>query len=360
MVNDSSKRILITPLNWGLGHATRCIPIIRALLKMDVEVVIATDGGPYQLLTKEFPQLRAYELPGYNVNYKGNNFGWTMLRQGAKVLAAIAKEQKAVQDILAKEKIDAIISDNRFGCYGKGIPSVFITHQVNLISPMKALEAPANIANHSLIKKFDEVWIPDFPGEDNLAGKLSFPANFKKKRYLGALTRMHGGELEKSFDVIAVISGPEPKRSEFEHKIFAQAIKLEKRVLVVRGLPDQWEFVNLTSNVEAVAFLTSKALNEAILSADVLVSRSGYSTILDLVKLEKPALLVPTPGQTEQEYLAVQLDAKGLFASQSQEEFNLAEGIAKALERPGLRADMFPEVDLEKEIKSFLREMVGV
>lgn len=359
-MHNLSKRILVTPLNWGLGHATRCIPIIRTLLKLGVEVVIATDGGPYQLLTKEFPQLRAYELPGYNVNYKGNNFGWTMLRQGAKVLAAIAKEQKAVQNILANEKIDAIISDNRFGCYSKDIPSVFITHQVNLISPLKALEAPANLANHQLIKKFDEVWIPDFPGEVNLAGKLSFPANFKKKRYLGALTRMHGGRLEKSFDIIAVISGPEPKRSEFELKVFSQAIKLEKRVLVVRGLPDQWEFVNLTSNVEAVAFLTSKALNEAILSADVLVSRSGYSTILDLVKLEKPALLVPTPGQTEQEYLAKQLASKGLFASQSQEDFNMAEGIEKALERPGFKADMFPTVDLESEISRFLREMVTV
>ncbi|MCB0662557.1 MAG: hypothetical protein KDC24_07450 [Saprospiraceae bacterium] len=353
-MSNPAKRILITPLNWGLGHATRCIPIIRTLLKLNVEVIIATDGGPYQLLTKEFPHLKAYELPGYNVNYKGNNFGWTMLRQGAKVLAAIAKEQKAVQDILAKEKIDAIISDNRFGCYAKDVPSVFITHQVNLISPMKAFEAPVNLANHQLIKKFDEVWIPDFPGEDNLAGKLSFPANFKKKRYLGALTRMHGGNLEKSFDIIAVVSGPEPKRSEFEHKIFAQSIKMDKRVLVVRGLPDQWEFVNLTSNVEAVAFLTSKALNEAILSADVLVSRSGYSTILDLVQLGKPALLVPTPGQTEQVYLAEKLDERGLFASQNQDEFNLAEGIEKALQRPGLRADMFPAIDLEKEMVAFL------
>ncbi|MEZ4980269.1 MAG: glycosyltransferase [Saprospiraceae bacterium] len=132
---------------------------------------------------------------------------------------------------------------------------------------------------------------------------------------------------------------------------------MDKRFLVVRGLPGQWEFFNLTSNVEAVAFLTSKALNEAILSADVLVSRSGYSTILDLVQLQKPALLVPTPGQTEQEYLAKVLDEKGYFASQSQEEFNLAEGIETALQRPGLNPGLFPEVDLDSELEDFLRKI---
>lgn len=350
------KKILITPLNWGLGHASRCIPIIRNLEKLGAEVLIASDGVALDLLKKEFPKNTFFEIPGYNVNYEGKNFGWAMLRQSSKILTAIAKEHKAIKKIVEENSIDAVISDNRFGCYSKSVPSVFISHQLNLIAPAKIMEKPANMMNRFLMDNFQKIWIPDLKGEENLAGKLSHGHNLEAE-YLGVLSRMEKFKVEKEYDVAVVLSGPEPTRSEFELEIFRQALSLEhKNFIVVRGMPERWEYYTMKPHLEVVSFMTSKMLNETMLAADLIIARSGYSTVMDLWKLQKPALLIPTPGQTEQEYLADELSKKKLFLTQSQEGLNIKEALEEIGDYRGFSGNA---IEFESELNRVLEGFLG-
>ena len=353
----SSLKVLIAPLNWGLGHATRCIPIIRSLEKLGVEVLIASDGIALDLLKKEFRKNTFFEIPGYNIDYKGNNFGWSMLRQSAKILAAITKEHQAVKKIVSAHGIDAIISDNRYGCYAKGIHNVFMTHQLNIISPAKVFDKPVNSINHFLAGNFQRIWVPDLEGELNLAGRLSRGHNLKVE-YLGPLSRMERKEVEKKYDIAVVLSGPEPKRSEFELEIFRQALQLDdKRFIVVRGLPERWEYYFMKPHLEVVSFMTSKMLNETMLGADMIIARSGYSTIMDLWKLQKPALLVPTPGQTEQEYLAKALFDKQLYLTQSQENFDIKKALTEIDSYQGFSQTQLTEPNFEQIIERFISDL---
>lgn len=353
----SSPKILIAPLNWGLGHATRCIPIIKGLENLGAEVLIASDGIALDLLKKEFPKNTFFEIPGYNIDYKGKNFGWSMLRQSAKILAAIAKEHSAIKKIVVEHKIAAVISDNRYGCYAKGVHNVFMTHQLNIISPAKVFDKPVNSINHLLAGKFKKIWVPDFEEEVNLAGQLSRSHDLDVT-YLGPLSRMERKEVEKKYDVAVVLSGPEPKRSEFELEIFRQALQLDdKRFIVVRGLPERWEYYFMKPHLEVVSFMTSKMLNETMLAADVIVARSGYSTIMDLWKLQKPALLIPTPGQTEQEYLAKALSDKKLFLTQSQENLNIKKALIEVDSYQGFSTQNIVEPDLVQILKDFILEV---
>ena len=357
---NSSPKILITPLNWGLGHASRCIPIIRNLEKLGAEVLIASDGVALDLLKKEFPKNTFFEIPGYNVNYEGKNFGWAMLRQSSKILTAIAKEHQAIKKIVEENSIDAVISDNRFGCYDKSVPSVFISHQLNLIAPAKIIEKPANMMNRFLMDNFQKIWIPDLKGANNLAGKLSHGHDLEAE-YLGVLSRMKKFEVEKEYDIVAVLSGPEPKRSEFELEIFRQSLSLEdKKILVVRGMPERLEFYNMKPHLEVVSFMTSEMLNETMLSADLIIARSGYSTVMDLWKLQKTALLVPTPGQTEQEYLAEELSNKKLFLTQSQEELNIKKALEDIDDYRGFSENTFEsENELNRVLEGFLKSLIS-
>ncbi len=165
----SYSKVLITPLNWGLGHATRCIPIIQALQDLGLEIVIAGDGDSFRLLKREFPRLTAFELPKLEMDYSGSNMTIAMLRQSAKLLKSIVKEHLVIEKIVKKEDIDLVISDNRFGCYSKNVKSIFITHQLNIIAPKKILDRPVNLVNHVLMTNFQEIWVPDYEGEQNLS-----------------------------------------------------------------------------------------------------------------------------------------------------------------------------------------------
>lgn len=352
------KKILVAPLNWGLGHASRCIPVIRELLRQEAEVLIASDGGSLQLLRREFPNLCCFELPAWDVNYEGQNLTRSLLRQSAKLLRAIAQEHAATENLVREHQIDAVISDNRFGCRSEHAFSVIMSHQVSLLTPHRLLDIPANAANQLWLDRFEEVWIPDFEGETNLAGDLSRNPKLHKAVYIGPLSRMLAQVVEKKFDAVVVLSGPEPKRTEFEHLLFRQAIHLTgKQFLVVRGQTERWEMSNLTPHIELVSYLTSRPLNEAILSGKVLIARSGYSTVMDLYHLGHPAILVPTPGQTEQEYLASRFQERGVFYSQTQDAFQLAEALDACQQYPGLRKQDFPGSTLSGVVAAFLQKI---
>lgn len=331
-----NKSILIAPLNWGLGHATRCIPIIRELLRSpSITVILASDGRALQLLRQEFPNLTALELPAYQIHYRSTSMIWNIAGQVPKILRAIYQEQQAIKQLVRDYKIDLIISDNRYGCYHPAVRSIFMTHQINLRIPFRPLEYITNRFNYLWLKKFETVWIPDYEGETNLAGNLSRSAGLEEVVYLGALSRFKKKDIPIKYDVIVVLSGPEPQRSILEQKIIEQTQGLPYQFLLVQGKTEVQQHFFIKKNIEVRSFLNSVALNEAILASKIVVARSGYSTLMDLMVLGKKAIFIPTPGQTEQEYLAATCQqinvSTGLesrqFYSQSQESLDLQEAL---------------------------------
>jgi uncharacterized protein (TIGR00661 family) len=227
--------------------------------------------------------------------------------------------------MIKKYKIDAVISDNRFGFYANNIPSVYITHQLFIETGNSFTNKIATKIHAFFIKKYSQCWVPDFK-ENGLAGKLSHPKKIPSNvKYIGPLSRFKLlPSVQKIYDVLISLSGPEPQRTIFENIIFSELKDFRGRVLVVRGLPD--EKISLQSpgeSVEIVNHLSAKDFNKCLQQSKLVVCRSGYTTIMDLVKLKKDAVLVPTPGQKEQEYLANFLSEKKYFETVAQEQFSL-------------------------------------
>lgn len=323
-----SKKILVAPLNWGLGHATRCIPIINALLDHNFEVLIASDGVALALLQKEFPQLPSFELSSYKIKYaeKGKNFKIKMLWDSPKVLKAMAKEKKEIKKLVKEQQIDGIISDNRLGVYSKKVPCVFITHQLNVLSGNTTWFSSK--MHQGIIKKFAQCWVPDVKNKPNLTGKLGHLKKTKLNiKYIGPLSRFQKLDNEKSYDLMVLLSGPKPQRSFLEEKLLSELEDYEGKVLFVQGKIEQEQKRRFDTDrfkwLEIINFMQSRELEAAINSSNLILCRSGYTTVMDLAKLEKKAFFIPTPGQYEQEYLAKRLDKQGLVPYSKQEEFTL-------------------------------------
>ncbi|TJY37962.1 glycosyltransferase [Pontimicrobium aquaticum] len=317
-----SKRILIAPLNWGLGHATRCIPIVNALLKFGFDPIIASDGNALSLLQKEFPNLKSIELPSYNITYSknGSHLKLKLLKDAPKILKAIKKEHLVIEDLVTKNKIDGIISDNRFGVCSKTVPSVYITHQLHVLSGSTTFISSK--LHQKIIRKFDECWVPDFEEHNNLSGKLGHLKNLNVSiKYIGALSRFKKIDLPKTYNVIAILSGPEPQRTLLENKLLLELNNYSGNVILVKGVIEHEQQIITQNNLTIYNFMTSTELQTAINESDLVLSRSGYTTIMDLVKLEKKAFFIPTPGQFEQEYLAKKFKKENIAPFCNQNDF---------------------------------------
>ena len=355
---QASKRILVAPLDWGLGHASRCIPIIRALLDAKAEVILASNSSALQLLEKEFPDLETLRLPAYNVKYYFKNMALNLSLQMPRLLFSVYSEYRQLHKLIKTQKIDGVISDNRFGCFSKKVKSVFITHQVHIIFPKSVawLAGFLHFCNHTFIRQFSECWIPDYEEESNsLSGILSHPPISAQCRYLGALSRMLPKEKDIKRDIIVVLSGPEPQRSQLEKQLIVQLQQLDKTVLFVRGKVGKQERKRITPNMEVVNFLKGKELNEAIMESELVICRSGYSSIMDLAVLGKKAFLIPTPGQTEQEYLASYFSARKIYYSQLQSELDLDKALKKIANYEPLTINKDNNL-LEEAIRNFLQD----
>ncbi|MBI1286885.1 MAG: glycosyltransferase [Flavobacteriales bacterium] len=317
------KRILIAPLDWGLGHATRCVPIIRHLLNMGQQPIVAASGRSLLLLRSEFPEVESVEFEGYDISYpEGSGMAWKMFRSTPHILNRIREEHHELQSLIPKLKLDAVISDNRFGLHTRKIPSVYMTHQVMIKAPM--LVEPILYRMHAdYMRKFRQVWVPDY-AVDGLSGDLAhkFPLP-KNGQYIGPLSRFHAEQKEETTDVLVVISGPEPQRTRFELQVLKQLQDFDGKAVAVLGTPDR-ERDETIGNVRIVSHLSANELAQEMAAAKLVVSRSGYSTIMDLAALGKQAVFVPTPGQTEQEYLAQKYHREGKHMMMNQRSFNLA------------------------------------
>ncbi|HEX8515419.1 MAG TPA: glycosyltransferase [Bacteroidia bacterium] len=348
------KRILVCPLDWGLGHAARCIPVIRLLLEKNAHVIIAAGGRPLEMLKQEFPALPFIPFNGYGIRYPSSgSMQMKILFSIPRIMRGIRKEHEELKKIIRENNIDVVISDNRYGCYNANIKSIFITHQVMIKSPLAE-----NLLHRivlSYIKKFDECWIPDHAGENNLSADLSHkypvPANCT---FTGPLSRFKNpGRSKPVYDVMAVISGPEPQRSIFERLIAGQMYKSNLKALLVAGIPGENTKTEQKGNVTMVNHLNSAEMQVALQSSEIIISRSGYSTIMDLAALGKRAIFVPTPGQTEQEYLAAHFMKENIAYSVKQSAFNLEEALKRSGMYGGFRMVSSSGV-LEEKIDSIL------
>ncbi len=354
------KRILVAPLNWGLGHVARCIPLVRALESLGVEVVLASDGAALRLLKAEFPQLPAFELPSYRIRYESSNMVRNIAFQLPRMLYAVRAEQWATERLVREHGIQGIISDNRYGCFSGKARSVILTHQLHLRVPNRLLQWSANRVLHRALLKFDEIWVPDVAAEDqNLSGELSHgkPARHPEVRFIGPLSRLQPDASEAEYDVAVVLSGPEPQRTYLEQRLLEQAMLLPQKFIVIQGKTQAKEHQYLAENVEVVSYLTSRELNAVLLASQLLVCRSGYTSIMDLAALGKKALLIPTPGQTEQEYLADYFARRNTFLVQKQEEIDLETGLEKVADTTGFEPGQFDTGAFGPFLEQWVRDL---
>lgn len=325
-MENSTKNILVAPLNWGLGHATRCIPIVHELEKNGYTPILASDGVALQILQKEFPHLKALQLPSYEIEYakNGADFKWKLIKNSPKMIDAIFTEKKIVKRWVREYDLCGIISDNRLGVYSKKIPSVFITHQLNVLSG-KTTWISSKLHQH-FIKKFTECWIPDIDKDPNLTGKLG---HLKKSKldltYIGPLSRLEKKELPVKYDLMVILSGPEPQRTYLEQKIKNEIRLFDGKVIFVKGIIEPEQKTEKDGNVTYYNYMTSEDVETAFNESKMVLCRSGYTTVMDLAKLGKKALFIPTPGQFEQEYLAKRFKRNGLAPYVKQNDFKIGD-----------------------------------
>ncbi len=331
------KKVFIAPMDWGLGHASRCIPLIRRLHKKGVEVIIGGDGRSGEYLKKEFPDAKYYPLPAYNIRYTHTSFQIPFLMlQVPRLLQVFRKEQKVLDEIITHENIDGVISDNRYGIYSSRVPSVFMTHQIAPLAPFRYIGYRVHLR---FMKKFSAVWIPDFELPPRLSGGLSedYPLP-EHTRFIGTLSRFEGfipshQPLEMPYDIVAVLSGVEPQRTLLEALLISTFRQFpEWRCVIIQGKPES-SSVQQLGNVEIFPFIEDDNKMYTVLTqSKVILSRGGYSSLMDFAALGiKKIILVPTPGQTEQEYLASCLEKQEVVIVMNQNAINL-KGALKRLD----------------------------
>ncbi len=356
----NKQRVLIAPLDWGLGHATRCIPIIQAFQNLGYEVILAADGAVANLLSKEFKQIRIIHLSGYHIQYakSAKGLAWKLFLQIPQILKTIREEQLWLEKIVDQENIDLVISDNRYGLYSKKVPSVFITHQLTIKTPFDFLETLIQKINYQFINRFTACWVPDEKESINIAGILSHPKKMPAipVHYLGIVSRM---QLKQSptnlFDFCFLLSGPEPQRTLLENKIILLLPKLSGSAVIIRGLPDSEQSLAVPENTKVFNHLPNTELASLISSSKLIICRSGYTSVMELIGMQKKALLIPTPGQTEQEYLAMKLTNEGRFSMTTQEAFNLI-AVEKAANNNPIRFQEF-SLFTTKTLEALLQEL---
>ncbi|SDB64570.1 conserved hypothetical protein [Flavobacteriaceae bacterium MAR_2010_188] len=316
--------ILVAPLNWGLGHASRCIPIIKLLLKYKFNPIIASDGEALQLLVQEFPELNRIELPSYNISYSKNKhlLKFKMLIDSPKILKAIKAEKKMTSEIVKANNIIGIISDNRPGVFNKKIPSVFITHQLKVMSGSTTWLTTS--WHQKMIKHFDQCWVPDYKGPMSLSGELSSLEIPKiKTKFIGTLSRFDRIICEETIDILILLSGPEPQRSMLEKKLTNSFKETTKTVVMVRGVIENESSTEQRGNMKVYNFMLAEHLETLINESAIVISRSGYTSVMDFARLKKNVFFIPTPGQFEQQYLAQHLEELRMAPFCQQEDFTI-------------------------------------
>ena len=326
----SQKRILYAVLNWGLGHAVHSVQMIRSLSENN-EVILAATGRALAFLKDEFPHLQSINLPDYTIQYasKQRFLVVRLILQVPAMLVSLLREHWQTEKIVRERDVDLIISDNRYGVYSRNVPSFFITHQLRFKLPrtIRKFEVISEWFNRWYFRKYTGVLVLDEQGKENMTGDLAHSGKIcrhPKLTYIGLWSTVHKENVLQDIDVLAVISGPEPHREIFGKKVIEQMKNMPGNKVVILGKPEDTGKDYSYPGLQVYSFKNRKEVNALLNRAKIVVCRSGYSSTMDLVSLKKPALMVPTPGQTEQEYQAEYYRDKGYFYMVSQEEMNLS------------------------------------
>lgn len=327
--------------------------MIRALNHAGYRVYIATQGPQQTLLQKEFPDNPFLSLPGYQVRYSRSK-GWLpfkIMQQLPALLRIVQWEHRWLEEAIEQYGIDLVISDNRYGLWTKKCRTVFITHQLQIKAPFLWLEHIIQRIHYRFIERFNTCWVPDQEEGNGLAGTLSHP-NRKPAipvTYIGLLSRFYASNSINKKQITVLLSGPEPQRTLLEEKIIAQLSSIHKEVLLVRGLPAAMDNITVPPHIKAVNHLTAEALQAVLENSSIVIARSGYSSMMDFSRLHCTTILIPTPGQTEQEYLAKRCEQKGYAIHAEQLDLDLNQALAKAESNTVVFPSFhfFEETDLE-------------
>lgn len=352
---------MISPLDWGLGHTTRCIPLIEELLELGCDVIIACNSRQKELLQQEFPGIGYTHLAGYNIRY-GKNRRSTFVKllvQSFKILIRIKQEKRWLREFLMSQRVAAIISDNRFGLHAAGIPAIFITHQLQVKTGLGSwADSIVRRWNYGHINHFTTCWVPDEADDPSMSGELSHPPQLPATpvQYIGGVSRFEPCTITEKGGLLIILSGPEPLRSIFEGLLLQQLKDYAEPVILVRGLSASAPLPAAPENCRLFNHASAAVLHSLICAAGLVISRCGYTTVMDLLKLHKKAILVPTPGQAEQEYLAHHLLQQQWAYTLPQKDFQLA----RALEEAGQFAYNMPMLGMDgyKEVlRKFVKEI---
>lgn len=344
------KTVLVAPLDWGLGHTSRCVPIISELKKQNAKVIFAGNSFQIEFIKKHFEGIDYEYLQGYDVSYSAIWPQWIKVGfQSLRLTKIVEKENKWLEEFIKKNPIDSIISDNRYGFYNKKVKSIFITHQLNIPSPL--FKSKINSINNDHIKNFDECWIPDDP-DINLSGELS--KSDGNHRYVGLLSRFNASKKSsfKKFDLCFLLSGPEPQREILENLLLQIFSNSGLKIALIRGCMGK---IETSDTVKAFEVLETENLLDVLTSCEHIICRSGYSSLMDLACLNKKMFLIPTPGQPEQEYIAQYLKQEFGIPFEEQKKISNSKNILNLHSYKSLNVNPSNHL-LQKEISRILMD----
>lgn len=352
------QRVLICPQHWGLGHVTRSIPIIRYFIEGGHEVFLASSGAANTILKNEFPGIPVFELADYKINYPSKNMYFNMAYQLFKMHKAIINEHFQIKKLIRQYDISLLISDARLGAAQSSVPSVIVSHHLHFPLANRFFEWWSDNWMRFFYQRFDQLWIPDYEGSKNLSGVLAHGYKSKKAYFIGAVSRFKKLAIEKKYDIAIVLSGPEPQRTYLENIICRQLSTLtNKKIILVRGVSDTLKLnVPYPDSLTIKHLVYSQELNEIMSASDLIICRSGYTSLLDLTVIGKRALVIPTPGQPEQIYLAEALMENNLFFMQHQDSLNLEKDIPKAMNYSGYN-NTFEAIVLKDRLEELLLKL---
>ncbi|MFM7646239.1 MAG: glycosyltransferase [Sphingomonadales bacterium] len=380
-----SPLVLVAPLSWGLGHATRCIPLIHTLQRLGCEVMTASDGATRSLLVEEFPLLTHLSSPHTTIRYSRYKwlFGGAMLLLLPRFWLQVKREKQWIRTVADRYRFDAIISDNRYGLAHPNIPSVIITHQLAIRTGWGQLaDRWLQRILYRYIDRYQQVWVPDISQEPSLAGALSHPVQLPSipVQYLGILNRLSMPITDATpynSTLLVLLSGPEPQRSLLEKMILNQAVSYNGKLIVVRGLPtslhggatvtkaestrpDPYESLALLYGISHVTIfdhLSAAQLQALLPSIGYIICRSGYTTLMEMIPLRKKLLLIPTPGQPEQTYLAAYAQQQQYAPQFLQAGFSIQQALDIGHTYPYRFPDQFNESPLSTIVSNWVRPL---
>jgi UDP:flavonoid glycosyltransferase YjiC (YdhE family) len=323
-------KIFFPVLNWGLGHASRSLPMIRHYKAQGHEVLVASDGEALSMLRTELPDTMVLQLPGYGIQYGSRFMPVNMLKHGPTMLRTMKQEHELTAAIIKRHEIDCIISDNRYGCYSADIPSAIITHQLQVFTGQKILDVYIRRQIRNWVRKFSEIWIPDQEPPGNITGDLTgLDMAPVPKYYLGTISELQCHPREGRYDAVAILSGPEPQRTHFEQILTKQLSAMDGNFAIVRGKPDINNTVREEGNLVIYSFLSRAGISKLLNETELVIARSGYTTLMDLARTGHRAILCPTPGQYEQIYLADRLHNSNQCVYMRQDSIDLKSAFEK-------------------------------